>query len=68
MNTDKFWLLKWLQHSGICAIITVNPLHWRLVPHAGREYNDGWPSPNEQAWRVCWLFLTIKIWIDDGSW
>lgn len=60
--------LKWVRYSGFSVIFVINPFHWRLVPHAQREYNDGWPSPNERTWSVSWLFLTVRSWIDNGDW
>jgi len=60
--------LDWLRYSGVSVIIVLNPLHWRLVPHAMREYNNGWPSPNERCWSVAWLCLTIRGWVDNGAW
>lgn len=61
-------MIKWLTYSGASVIITVNPLHWRLVPQAGREFVGEWAGPNERTWYVSWLFLTLRLWIDDGSW
>jgi hypothetical protein len=59
---------KWLAYSGMCVIIVVNPLHWRWVPRAQKDVTD-WPDgPNEWTGSVSWLFLTVRVWIDDGSW
>lgn len=60
-------MLKWLRFSGSCVIITVNPCHWRLRPWANR-FQDEWAGPREQTVSFGWLFLTIRVWIDDGSW
>ena len=68
METPDRGYLNWFRYSGISVIFTLNPLHWRLVPHARREPNDGWPSPNERTWRATWLFLSVRFWVDDGSW
>lgn len=57
-------MLKWLRYSGASVIIIVNPLHWRLKPFCGRDQE--WP--NEKTRYAGWLFLTIRVWIDDGSW
>jgi hypothetical protein len=57
-------MLKWLRYSGASVIITVNPCHWRLRPGWGQDRE--WP--NEGTVYVTWLFLTVRIWIDDGSW
>jgi hypothetical protein len=68
METSNRGYLKWLAYSGISVIITLNPYHWRWVPWARRDYNDGWPSPNERCWSVGWTFLIVRIWIDNGDW
>jgi hypothetical protein len=60
-------MLKWLIYSGFCVILTLNPLHWRLLPKAYKQVNE-WKGPNEWTGSISWLFVTIKIWIDDGSW
>jgi hypothetical protein len=61
-------MIKWLTYSGASVIITVNPLHWRLVPQAGRAFTGEWAGPNERTWYASWMFLTLRVWIDDGSW
>jgi hypothetical protein len=61
-------MLKWLRYSGACVTITVNPLHWNLLPKIYQEPQDVWVGPNESTWRASWLMITVKIWIDDGSW
>ena len=59
---------NWLRYSGISIILSLNPLWWKVLPWWRREYNDEWPSPNERTWACGFLGLTIRIWIDDGSW
>jgi hypothetical protein len=59
---------KWLRYSGASIVITINPLHWRLQPQAREAFIDEWVGPHERAWVAGWLFLTVRIWIDDGSW
>lgn len=68
MATKIRGYLKWLRYSGVTVSLRVNPFHWNLVPRMLREYNDGWTGPNERTWSATWLFLTVRIWIDDGSW
>jgi hypothetical protein len=68
MGTALRRYLKWLRYSGASVAITVNPWHWSWIPRAQRELNDTWSGPNERTWSVRWLFLTARIWIDDGSW
>jgi len=58
---------KWLAYSGMCVIITFNPLHWWWVPRTRKETTE-WSGPNEWTGSVSWLFLTVRIWFDDGSW
>jgi len=68
METSDRGYLKWIRYSGASVIVTLNPLHWSLVPRGRREYNDGWPSPNERTWSVGWLFVTMRFWVDNGDW
>lgn len=60
--------LNWIKYSGASVVLTVNPLHWRWVPYAKPVPNTEWPSPNEHMFVASWLFLTVRVWIDDGSW
>lgn len=59
---------NYLRYSGISVIITLNPLHWRWKPIA--ERTDSHEYPDCYIWRatVAWLFLTVRVWIDDGQW
>ena len=61
-------MLKWLRYSGVSIIITVNPAHWRVLPWAMPEYQDVWAGPRHRTGAMGWLMLTVRIWIDDGSW
>ena len=61
-------MYKWLRYSGASIAFTVNPLHWAWVPQVGRAFADEWAGPNERAWYARCLFVTVKVWIDDGSW
>jgi hypothetical protein len=61
-------MYKWLRYSGASISITVNPLHWSWVPQGGRAFIDEWAGPNERTWSARFLFVTVRGWIDDGSW
>ena len=61
-------MYKWLRYSGASIAVTFNPLHWRWVPQARKTVTDEWVGPHEHAWFASWLFLTIRVWFDDGSW
>ena len=61
-------MLKWLRYSGASIAVTVNPCHWRLIPWASPEFADVWQGPNQQTWALGWLMLTVRVWIDDGTW
>ena len=58
---------RWLTYSGLSIIIELNPLHWCWRPYARNERSLEWGMPDSQ-WVAGWLFLTIRLWIDDGSW
>ena len=57
-------ILDYLKYSGASVILTVNPFHWRFLPHYSKSQE--WGEENTHV--VSWLFLTIRVWIDDGSW
>ena len=61
-------MFKWLRYSGASISVIVNPLHWVWTPICGRTYTDEWAGPKERSYQVRWLFLTVRVWIDDGSW
>lgn len=60
-------LRKWFLYSGASVSVTLNPLHWRWRPWSQRDWVE-WAGPNEHSWSCGFLFLTIRIWVDDGSW
>ena len=60
-------MLKWLRYSGASVAVTVNPLHWRQIPWASR-FQDEWAGPNSHTVTVGWLFLTVRLWVDNGDW
>jgi hypothetical protein len=61
-------MLKWLRYSGASVAITLNPLHWAWIPTAGPAFRDEWAGPNESNWHARFLFVTVRVWTDDGSW
>jgi len=61
-------MLNWIKYSGASLSIRVNPCHWQLFPQAGRAFMDEWGGPYERSWYVAWRFLTVRVWIDNGSW
>ena len=60
-------MLNWIKYSGASLAITFNPLHWRVKPRFSR-FMDEWVGPHESSITVSWLFLTVRVWLDDGSW
>ena len=56
---------NYLKYSGASISITLNPYHWAWVPIIGKEVEDTWET---ESFRVSVLFLTVRVWIDDGSW
>jgi hypothetical protein len=61
-------MFKWLRYSGASVTITVNPHTGVGATGTPSSFKtNGW-AQHEQAWFVGWLFLTIRIWVDDGSW
>lgn len=60
--------MNWLRHSGVLITLTLNPFQWRWRPRAYKENNREWPEGLLRSYRVAWLFLNIRLWIDNGSW
>lgn len=57
-------LTNYIKYSGASVCITLNPLHWNIWPH----FNTSRSWSDESTKSFTWLFLTVRIWIDDGSW
>lgn len=57
--------LNYLKYSGASIIITVNPFHWAWFPNIKREKELVWDS---DTFKVSVLFLTVRLWIDNGDW
>ena len=68
METKSRGIINWIRYSGAGVILHLNPLHWKVLPWFRDETNQEWPAPNERTWAAGFLFLTIRVWIDDGSW
>jgi hypothetical protein len=58
--------LSYLRYSGLSVIITVNPFHWVFFPRIQRGSLEVWDTADSLA--VSFLFLTVRFWLDDGSW
>jgi len=60
-------MYNYLKYSGACVIIQLNPLHWKVWPWFKNETNSEWGSA-EYTCSLTFLFLTIRLWIDNGDW
>jgi hypothetical protein len=60
-------IINYLRYSGVSVIIALNPLWWKVLPWYRNETNDGWESA-DITFAFGFLGITIRIWIDDGSW
>jgi hypothetical protein len=60
--------MNWIKYSGVTVRLNLNPFHWAWIPGAGREFRGEWIGPNERGWYAKFLFVTVSVWIDDGSW
>jgi hypothetical protein len=68
MATKTRGIINWIRYSGGSIIVRINPCHWNLWPQIEPQYNDTWAGPRQRTWAVTWLMITVRIWIDDGSW
>lgn len=57
--------LDYLRYSGLSVSFTLNPFHWHYMPRIFVREKDPWDVPSGA---FSFLFLTIRVWIDDGSW
>jgi hypothetical protein len=64
----KLW--NWVKYSGAVINISVNPLYWKVLPWFKVDSDNAeWPlGPSEFTFSFGFLFLTVRIWIDDGRW
>lgn len=60
-------LFKWVRYSGAAIIISVNPLYWKVLPWFRKESSNEW-GRIPHAYAVSFLFLTIRVWLDNGDW
>jgi hypothetical protein len=60
-------LIDYLKYSGVSVILYLNPLWWKVLPWWRKEANE-WAGPKEHTYSFGFLGLTIRVWIDDGSW
>jgi hypothetical protein len=59
-------IIDYLKYSGAVITMTLNPYHWAWIPVVRfDETNEVWTN---DTFRISILFLTIRFWIDDGSW
>jgi hypothetical protein len=58
--------IDYLKYSGASVIITVNPYHWSWIPVYRYGSAEIWDY--SKTYIISFLFLTIRIWLDDGNW
>ena len=57
----------WVVNSGASITFIVNPWQWRLRPwHENADDIEAGPSYRGTVFG--WLFLVVKVWIDDETW
>jgi hypothetical protein len=57
-------IIDYLKYSGASVSITLNPWHWSPIPKYFK--NQEWGEENTHT--VSWLFVTLRVWIDNGEW
>ena len=63
----KPWF-DYIRYSGITVRLNLNPFHWSYLGGFGKDFRGEWAGPNEKGWYVKFLFLSVSVWFDDGSW
>ena len=64
INTAKYPMTE-IKQIASCELTKVLENSYRAMNIA---FIDEWVGPHERAWFVSWLFLTVRVWVDDGSW
>lgn len=59
-------ILNYLTYSGASISIMLNPWHWSWIPSFKKDDNQDVWELNTHKFKF--LFLTVRFWIDDGSW
>mgnify|MGYP003330455219 FL=1 len=57
-------MIDWLMYSGCNITLKLNPFHWRL----SCKYHQSAECWEQDALVIELLPITIRAWIDDGSW
>lgn len=63
--------MKWLRYSGMVISVSVNPLYWKMLPWWKTDSDQldwAFKSETERTVSFGFLFLTVRIWIDNGQW
>jgi hypothetical protein len=55
--------MNWIRYSGVWLTLILNPFHWRLQWFKRNEF---WHDTKEYTSQF--LFLSIRVVVDDGSW
>lgn len=58
---------QYVRYSGLSIIVSLNPLWWKVLPWFRDETTQEWGAA-ERTYALGFLGITIRIWIDDGSW
>jgi len=56
---------NWIRYSGVWITLVVNPLHWRI--RFENIFEDEL-NPKMKFIDLQFIFLNIKVVVDDGSW
>lgn len=56
--------MNWLKYSGCNITLKLNPFHWRISCDYNKT-NEVWET---DALVIELLPITIRLWLDDGTW
>lgn len=59
---------NFLKYSSIKLSVQLNPLQWRWIPYFHFGKPAEWPDENAYVIVASWVFLTLRVYIDDGTW
>lgn len=62
-------MINYLKYSGASLTIYLNPLYWKAFPYIRNiSKDDVYLGPDSHTWEFGFLFLIIRVWVDNGNW
>jgi hypothetical protein len=59
---------NYLRYSSIKISFQFNPFQWRWIPYFDSGKSNEWPDENAFFINAYWIFLSFRVYLDDGTW